>query len=88
MLGAWLARNAFKAVRKRANYETYGGSPLLGVNGICIIAHGSSSPLAIKNALRVAADFIEQRINPRIVDALKTYNQKISAAHESENAHL
>ncbi|MBX9742771.1 MAG: phosphate acyltransferase PlsX [Chthoniobacterales bacterium] len=73
-LGTWLARGAFRAVRARTNYENYGGCPLLGVNGICIIAHGSSSPLAIKNAIRVATEFIEQRINPRIVEALRDYN--------------
>jgi glycerol-3-phosphate acyltransferase PlsX len=73
MLGAWLARHAFRSIRSKTNYETYGGSPLLGINGICIIAHGSSSPLAIKNAIRVAADFIEQEVNPRIVEALKEY---------------
>ena len=76
MFGAWIARNAFRAIRKRTNYENYGGSPLLGVNGICIIAHGSSSPLAIKNAIRVAIEFIEQQVNPRIVEAVKAYNEK------------
>ena len=76
MLGAWIARNAFRAIRKRTNYENYGGSPLLGVNGICIIAHGSSSPLAIKNAIRVATDFIDQQVNPRIVEAVRAYNEK------------
>jgi glycerol-3-phosphate acyltransferase PlsX len=80
IFGAWIARNAFRAIRKRTNYENYGGSPLLGVNGICIIAHGSSSPLAIKNAIRVATEFIEQQVNPRIVDAVRAYYQK--------NAHL
>ncbi|MFI0347587.1 MAG: phosphate acyltransferase PlsX [Chthoniobacterales bacterium] len=85
IFGAWLARNAFRSIRKRTNYETYGGSPLLGVNGICIIAHGSSSPLAIKNAIRVAADFIEQRINPRIVDALKTYQKNVIAHSENSS---
>ena len=79
MLGAWIARNAFRAIRKRTNYESYGGSPLLGVNGICIIAHGSSTPIAIKNAIRVAVDFIEQQVNPRIVEALKAYNEKNAA---------
>ena len=80
MFGAWIARNAFRAIRKRTNYENYGGSPLLGVNGICIIAHGSSSPLAIKNAIRVAIEFIEQQVNPRIVEAVKAYNEKNAAA--------
>lgn len=77
-VGAWFARDAFQAIRDRTNYETYGGSPLLGVNGICIIAHGSSSPLAVKNAIRVAAEFIEQRINPRIVEALRDYRENFS----------
>ena len=53
------------------NYEEYGGSPLLGVNGICIIAHGSSTPLAIKNALRVAAESIEQQVNPHIIEEVQ-----------------
>lgn len=84
MLGAWIARNAFRAIRRKTNYENYGGSPLLGVNGICIIAHGSSSPLAIKNAIRVAADFIEQQVNPRIVEAVRLYNQKASVIAQAE----
>ncbi len=88
MLGAWIARNAFRAIRRKTNYENYGGSPLLGVNGICIIAHGSSSPLAIKNAIRVAADFIEQQVNPRIVEAVRAYNEKnaISATEATPEA--
>ena len=57
------------------NYEEYGGSPLLGVNGICIIAHGSSTPLAIKNALRVAAESIEHEVNPHIVEEVRRYNE-------------
>ena len=83
MLGAWLARNAFRAIRNRSNPEMYGGSPLLGINGTCIIAHGSSSPLAIKNAIRVATEFIERRINPRIVEALKDYHASRRATGES-----
>ena len=43
-----------------------GGSPLLGVNGICIKAHGNSSPRALKNALRVARESIKHQINPII----------------------
>ena len=49
--------------------------PLLGVSGICIIAHGASSPLAIKNALRVAAESIEQQVNPHIVEEIRRYNE-------------
>jgi hypothetical protein len=53
------------------------------VNGICIIAHGSSSPLAIKNAIRVATDFIREQVNPRIVEAVKTYNENNAALTKS-----
>ncbi|MDQ3414611.1 MAG: phosphate acyltransferase PlsX [Verrucomicrobiota bacterium] len=75
MAGAFLAQEAFKAIKKRVNYEEYGGSPLLGVNGICIIAHGASTPLAIKNALRVAAESIEQQVNPHIIEEVSRYNE-------------
>ena len=74
--GALLAKNAFLAIRNRTNYETYGGSPLVGVNGVAIIAHGASSALAIKNALRVACEFVELGINPLIVEAIKRYNEE------------
>ena len=76
---AWPApisrRTPFKAIKKKVNYEEYGGMPLLGVNGICIIAHGASTPLAIKNALRVAAESIEQQVNPHIVEEVRRYNE-------------
>ena len=75
MAGAYLARHAFHTIKKKMNYEEYGGSPLLGVNGICIIAHGASTSLAIKNALRVAAESIEQQVNPHIVEEIRRYNE-------------
>ncbi len=75
MAGAYLARNAFRAIKKKVNYEEYGGSVLLGVNGICIIAHGASTPLAIKNALRVAAESIEHEVNPHIIEEVRRYHE-------------
>jgi len=75
-IGAYLAKNAFLEIKDKTNYEEYGGSPLLGVNGICIIAHGASTPLAIKNALRVAAESIEQQINPHIIEDIRRYNER------------
>jgi phosphate acyltransferase len=74
-IGAFLAKNALMEIKDKTNYEEYGGSPLLGVNGICIIAHGASTPLAIKNALRVAAESIEQQVNPHIVEEIRRYNE-------------
>ena len=75
MAGAYLARHAFNSIKEKTNYEEYGGSPLLGVNGICIIAHGASTPLAIKNALRVAAESIEHRVNPHIIEEIRRYHE-------------
>lgn len=77
--GAFLARDAFLAIKDKTNYEEYGGSPLLGVNGICIIAHGASTPLAIKNALRVAAESIEHRVNPHIIEEVRRYHEATAA---------
>lgn len=70
LCGAMLAQGAFKALREKGSYETYGGSPLLGVNGVVIIAHGSSSALAVRNAIRVAMETVENRVNYRIEEAL------------------
>ena len=80
MAGAYIAKGAFRAIKKKTNYEEYGGSPLLGVNGICIIAHGASSAKAIKNAIRVAAEGIQQQVNPHIVAELQKYNDAIAAS--------
>ena len=77
--GAYLARNAFQTIKKKVNYEEYGGMPLLGVNGICIIAHGASTPKAIKNALRVAAESIEHQVNPHIVEEVRRHHEKTTS---------
>jgi len=65
-MGYMLSRKAFQHFKKRVDYSEYGGAPLLGVKGVCIICHGGSSPNAIKNAIRVAAGFAEGRINEKI----------------------
>jgi phosphate acyltransferase len=70
LCGAVLANGAFKALKEKSSYETYGGSPLLGVNGVVIIAHGSSTALAVRNAVRVAMETVEKRVNARIEEAL------------------
>ncbi|MCF6313990.1 MAG: phosphate acyltransferase PlsX [Verrucomicrobiales bacterium] len=74
-MGALMAKGAFIATLEKGNSENYGGSPLLGVNGICIIAHGSSSPLAIKNAIRVAAESVRHEVNPHIEEKIQQYGQ-------------
>jgi glycerol-3-phosphate acyltransferase PlsX len=67
MAGAFLARGAFRAIKKRTSADEYGGALILGVNGICVKAHGSSSVHAIVNALRVAGESIEHQVNAKIV---------------------
>jgi glycerol-3-phosphate acyltransferase PlsX len=74
--GALMAKGAFQTIKKKTNYEEYGGSPLLGVDGICIIAHGSSSPKAIKNAIRVAMESIKTKINPHIVEEIAAFHAR------------
>jgi glycerol-3-phosphate acyltransferase PlsX len=69
-VGAYLAQGAFNDFKKRVDYSEYGGAPLLGLNGICIICHGRSNAKAIRNAIRVAKDFAEGGINQRIATEL------------------
>jgi glycerol-3-phosphate acyltransferase PlsX len=73
VVGAVLSRDAFSSIRRRTNTEEYGGMPLLGVNGICIKAHGNSSPKAIRNAIRVAREAVTQKVNPLIVEAISKH---------------
>ncbi len=74
IMGAMLAKNAFVEIKKVGSSEEMGGAPLLGLNGICIIGHGSSTPLAVRNAIRVAAECVEYDLNGRIVEAMKKYH--------------
>jgi glycerol-3-phosphate acyltransferase PlsX len=72
-IGAVLASSAFADFKKRVDYSEYGGAPLLGVRGVCIICHGRSNANAIKNGVRVAAQFAEARVNQRIEAELKRW---------------
>ena len=69
-VGAALAKNAFAELKKRTDYSEYGGAPLLGVKGVCIICHGRSNANAIMNAIRVAAEYSAQRVNEKIEEGL------------------
>jgi glycerol-3-phosphate acyltransferase PlsX len=65
-LGALLMKPVFRSLSQQLDYAEYGGAPLLGVDGVVTIAHGSSSPKAIKNAILVAVRFARERINDHI----------------------
>lgn len=69
-LGFFLARPTFRKFRKRIDYAEYGGVPLLGIRGCVVIGHGRSSPRAIYNAIRVGADFVNNRVIERIQEEI------------------
>jgi phosphate acyltransferase len=85
-VGAFLSRSAFADFKKRLDHTEYGGAPLLGVKGVCIITHGSSNANAMKNAMRVAAEFSQRGINDSIergLAALKPKAIQPEVAHSS-----
>jgi glycerol-3-phosphate acyltransferase PlsX len=71
-VGAMLSKGAFKALRKTIDYTEYGGAPLLGVRGVCVIGHGRSNANAVKNAIRVAAGLARARMNEKIEQELSS----------------
>lgn len=74
-IGYALAKSAFLDFKKRVDYSEYGGAPLLGVRGGCIICHGRSNGNAVKNAIRVAKEFADRRVSQRIEEELKAAGQ-------------
>src|SRR3981081_1029716 len=69
-VGAMLSKSAFKGLKKKIDYAESGGAPLLGVRGVCVIAHGRSNANAVKNAIRVAAGLAKAGINEKIEEEL------------------
>lgn len=61
-VGAFLLKPSFEKLRARLSYDTYGGAPLLGVRGACIVTHGRSNRIAIRNAIRNAATLAERNL--------------------------
>jgi glycerol-3-phosphate acyltransferase PlsX len=77
-VGALLSRSAFADFKKRLDHTEYGGAPLLGVRGVCIITHGSSNANAMKNAVRVAAEFSQRGINDSIERGLAAVHPAVA----------
>lgn len=72
--GAILLSGALRTLKRRMDPEYYGGAPLLGVNGVCIITHGGSSSRAIYHAIRVASESVVHHLNQLIVEKLAELN--------------
>ena len=79
-IGYVFSRTALNDFRKRLDYSEYGGAPLLGVRGVCIISHGRANAKAIRNAIRVAAEFSEGKVNQRIEEELRASASEKMAA--------
>lgn len=65
-VGYLLSRQAYRRFRKRLDYSEYGGAPLVGLNGLCVVGHGRSSPKAVRNAVAMAARFVGERLVERL----------------------
>lgn len=78
-VGFLLSRKAFVEFKKRVDYTEYGGAPLLGLKGVCIVSHGSSNSNAIKNAVRVASEFAQHQINAKIEQELSRLPAEITS---------
>jgi glycerol-3-phosphate acyltransferase PlsX len=76
-VGYLLSRSAFTDFKKRLDHTEYGGAPLLGVKGVCIITHGSSNANAVKNAIRVASEFASSGVNEKIEKGLATIHPAV-----------
>jgi glycerol-3-phosphate acyltransferase PlsX len=80
-LGALLVRHAFADLKKRMDYSEYGGAPLLGVKGGCIVCHGRSNAKAIKNAIRVARSFALAHVDRKIQESVaELHNREHTSA--------
>jgi len=71
--GALLTLPTFRSIKKKVDATEYGGAPLMGVDGRVIIAHGSANDIAIKNAIKVAAEYTDHHINAHILEELESY---------------
>ena len=78
-VGALLSRKAFNAFKRRLDPSEYGGAPLIGVRGVCIIGHGSSDERAIMNGVRVAAEFVKAGVNDQVEAELAQRRTKADA---------
>ena len=84
-LGALLLMPTLKKLGKKLDASEYGGAPLLGVNGCCLISHGSSNAKAICSAIGVAKDYVEGSVLTHIQEALQEEEQLVSDVSKEDN---
>jgi len=86
-VGFLLSRQAFVDFKKRLDYSEYGGAPLLGIKGVCIISHGSSNANAIKNAIRVAMEFANSKLNRVIEEQIAAAGKRLAENNGKQASH-
>jgi len=79
-IGAFLAKGAFQAIRRRMDPEVYGGAPLLGFKGVVFKAHASARERAVASALHITADAVQHRVNELIAREIARANEKLEEA--------
>ncbi|MBW1850829.1 MAG: phosphate acyltransferase PlsX [Deltaproteobacteria bacterium] len=68
-----LGRRSLESFRMKLNYEEFGGAPLLGINGVGIICHGQSSASAIKNAIKLAVGYVNNRLLDKMIEQFNVF---------------
>lgn len=69
-LGFLLLKRHIRRLYKKVDYSQYGGAHLLGIRGVCIIGHGRSNPVAVKNAVRLAREYVQSKVQDKIQDEM------------------
>ena len=80
LLGALLLSGGLRSLKKRISKQTYGGAPLLGINGICIIGHGSSDAVAAQNGILQAVRAVQCRLNESILEGMRQCAAQVKEA--------
>jgi glycerol-3-phosphate acyltransferase PlsX len=76
-IGFLLMKRHLKKLYKRVDYSEYGGAQLLGINGVCIIGHGRSNVMAVKNAIKMAKDFVKNRVQEKIQAEISPLSEEV-----------
>jgi len=79
-IGFFLMKSHLKRFYKKMDYAEYGGAYLLGINGVCIVGHGRSNPVAIKNAVRLARDYVKGKVLEKIHERVQNYYKALNGA--------
>lgn len=82
MIMGLLNKKAFRELKENGSSEVQGGAPLLGLNGVCIVGHGSSSPVAVLNAIRLAGECIKFGVNDKIVEKISRFHKLLEEESE------